>query len=415
MTARKRERRDWTLLIFIIPIGILLILIVGHLGAKMMPFWRIKADMRSNLEPNPDSARPFALLEPILPQILTPFAWLDTYLTPGADISFPPFLTFEPTATPSPTAATPSSTADTPAPTATTPAPTETVTPVTVTGTPPSPTDTEDPPTDPPPSATTVSPSPTTPPPSPTTPSPSPTTPSPSPTTPSPSPTTPSPSPTTPAPTGITSTIPPSYGTPVTPVPTDIGVGTLPDGNIGTITAGTYIVINLSVVVSATPDDNYDLVFYEYDNGGSLFLDWIIIGISNDPTGASYYEVFNWGNDIPDSNSNADYTDLPADPVNCPSDGECDNREIPISGSAEVPPSENILYDPDYVPANPPSTSESNGPAPQTGILIDVDTASSSPPPNTYNYIVIISPGGGGDAAQVDAVQTVEVPTPTPP
>jgi hypothetical protein len=190
-----------------------------------------------------------------------------------------------------------------------------------------------------------------------------------------------------------------------------LGVGTLPDntgsgsGNIGHIADGTYIIISLSVTVSSTPDGNYDLVFYEWNNGGSVYLDLIIIGITNDGTGATYYEVFNWGNGTPDNNSNVG-------DVAIAEGGEDGDQEIPISGNSEIPPSETQLYDPDYVP--PPT--ESNGPLPQTGILIDVDTAPSNPPPDTYNFVVIISPptlpGGDGGPAQVDAIQAIEVPIP---
>ncbi|MBN8579880.1 MAG: hypothetical protein J0L96_04350 [Anaerolineae bacterium] len=380
-TIKQRERRDWALLIFLVPIGIMLIIIVGQLAVRMVPTWSVDAGMGSNLEPDSESARPFALLQPILPQILTPVAWAESYLTPNGDVSFPPFLTFEPTATPSPTAATPSPTENTPTAT-TTASPTSTVT-VTVTSTPPTPTKTDtDEPDTPTPSATVS--------PSPTTPSPSPTTPSPSPTTPSPSPTTPSPSPTTPSPTGVISTMPPSYGTPA-PIPSQVGVGTLPDNtnpssdtNVGTVLDGTYIVVNLSVTVSSSPDDNYDLAIYEYNSSGYVYMDWMIVGITNSSDGSQYYEVFNWGNGNPDTNSNL------GDVA-----GEIDDQQV--DGSE--------FYDPDGA-----------GTAPQSGILIDVDTASSSPPPATYNYVVIISPIGGmpSNNAQVDALQTVEVPTPTP-
>ncbi len=368
-TIKQRERRDWALLIFLVPIGIMLIIIVGQLAVRMVPTWSVDAGMGSNLEPDSDSARPFALLQPILPQILTPVAWAESYLTPSGDVSFPPFLTFEPTATPSPTAATPSPTENTPTATATV-SPTSTVT-VTVTSTPPTPTKTNtDEPDTPTPSATV---------------SPSPTTPSPSPTTPSPSP-----SPTTPSPTGVISTMPPSYGTPA-PIPSQVGVGTLPDNtnpssdtNVGTVLDGTYIVVNLSVTVSSSPDDNYDLAIYEYNSSGYVYMDWMIVGITNSSDGSQYYEVFNWGNGNPDTNSNL------GDVA-----GEIDDQQV--DGSE--------FYDPDGA-----------GTAPQSGILIDVDTASSSPPPATYNYVVIISPIGGmpSNNAQVDALQTVEVPTPTP-
>lgn len=425
--TEKRERRDWTLLIFIIPIGILLIVIVAQMAVRLVPIWSVNANMNSNLEPNPNSARPFALLEPILPQILTPMAWAESYLTPGADISFPPFLTFEPSATPSPTVATPTPSVETPTATATTPSPSSTD----VAATPPpssgggsgggggstvctDPAATNNggslPCTYPPPPPTTCQdtnannyggPLPCTyPPPPPICPGAN------------------NPGGPLPCDYGITSTPDSSY-TFVDPPPPEIGVGAPPDNtgpgdaNIGNIYAGTYIVISLGITVENIPDNNYDLAYYEWNNGGGVYLDWIIIGISNDPTGATYYEIFNWGNNDPDENSNVDYTELPD--TNCPiGTEECDNRKVPVSDNAEVPvlPTEDILYDPDHVPANTPTTPESNGPLPQTGILIDVDTADSDPPPGTYDFVVIINPNSGGDAAQVDAIQTVEVPTP---
>lgn len=369
----KDGRRDWTMLIFLIPIGFLLIVIVGQAAVRLSPFWRVNADMNSNIETDPNAARPFALLEPILPQILTPVGWMDNYLTPGADYSFPPFLTLSPTASPAPTEATPTPAASspTPSPAATgTPPPTATNT-VVATATPPPPTETDDPPPD-----------------------------------------------DTSAPTcnesnasnyggalpcryPVTSTPDPGYTFDNTP-PSQINVGGPPDnigsgsGNVGHITDGTYVVLALTVTVGATPDNNYDLAFYEWNNSGTVYFDWIIIGIS-DNGGATYYEVFNWGDGTPDANSNVG--DFAA--VN----GEDDNEPILVN---PPPPLEPELYDPDETP--PP-----DGPRPQTGILIDVDRATSNPMPGDYNYVVLISPSGGsGESAQVDAVQAVEVPTPTP-
>ena len=125
-TAEKRERTDWALLLFIIPIGIILIIIVGQLAIRLMPFWSVNADMKSNLEPNSESPRPFALLQPLMPQLLTPMSWAGNYLTPGADISFPEFVTFEPTASPSSTPVQPTGTPPTPTGT---PSPTQSATP----------------------------------------------------------------------------------------------------------------------------------------------------------------------------------------------------------------------------------------------------------------------------------------------
>jgi len=181
------------------------------------------------------------------------------------------------------------------------------------------------------------------------------------------------------------------------------------DSNIGAIPDGTYIVVNLGVTVNATPDNNYDLVFYEYNNNSQVALDWIIIGVSVYSDGHEYYEVFNWSNGTPDLNSNIG-------DIAQTTGTEADNQVIQVSDNSEVPvlPPENELYDPDYNSGLP----ETNGPLPQTGILIDVDNAAGHPPAGpsgstVYNYVVIISPiGGSGQNAQIDSIQAVEVPIP---
>lgn len=369
---REHERRDWTLIIFLIPLGIILIIIVGQLAIRIFPNWVINADMRSNLDPNSAPGQPASLLQPLLPQILTPMAWAESYLTPGAggDVSFPPFIVLEPTDTPTATPVSPTPT--TPSPTATTPSPTPTSTVIFT------PTPTEDDEEEPPaicqnPSATNFG---------------------------APLPcifSTPTPSPTS---TGYPSTLDSSLS--LTSIPAELEINSTPNSTIGMITDGQYVVINLSVVVEPTPDENYDLVYYEYKNGNYVFLDWIIIGISHDPSGSVYYEVFNWGNDnSPDTNSNVDTNVITPDP-NCTSLDleypECDNHQIELDD----------LHDPD----GDADLDTSN----RTGILIDVDNAPSSPPPDTYNYIVIISPYGGSanEPVEIDAIDVTEVPTPTP-
>jgi hypothetical protein len=365
-----RERRDWTLLIFLIPIGIIFMLVAGQVAIRLVPIWSINAGMQSNLDPNNLPMQQSGPLQPILPAILTPMGWLDTFLTPGTgtgnDIVFPPFIVFHPTITPVITTPPPTATVVvTPSPTIipSTTSPTVVVTPTVAS--------TKNPPTSTPPTPTptnTLTSTPTN--------------------TPTSTPTnTPTPTPTT---VPVTSTPPASY-TLVTPIPAiDVGLTATPDGTASqfpafTLATGAYTVIDISgspIVVSTSPD-GYDLIFYESlaANGISVNLDQIIIGISNSPTGSSYYEVFNWGNNIPDTNTNVNTNTLPPD-TTCtgPSAPECDNTVIPTTS----------LY-------TDPATGIN------TGILINVDTAPSAPPEGTYNYLVIISPPSG-DSAQVDAV-----------
>jgi hypothetical protein len=405
MNIQNRARRDWGIIVFIIPLGILLIIIVGQIAIRILPNWSITANMRSNLDPNSAPGQPASLLQPLLPQILTPMAWANTYLQEDGDFTFPPFFVFEPTASPSPTPVSPT-------PTNTTPTTTPTSTPVVTSTTKPPDNNTATP------TSTATTPAPTTcqdplatnfggqlpctyP------------------------PTTcqdplatnfggalPCTYPPTTCqdplatnfggalpctyPTGYPVTIDPNYGTPITPTPTGINNGN-PDNTIGLIDDGKYIVINRSVQVGATPDGNYDLVYYEYKNGSYVYLDWIIIGISNYADGSSYYEVFNWGDGVPDTNSNVDTNDIAPD-VSCiaPEAPECDNHQVEL----------NDLHDPD-------GGSNNN----QTGVLIDVDNATSAPPAGTYNYIVIISPNGGSSGAEpveLDSIDVTEVLIPTP-
>ena len=102
MNLPEREKRDWSLIAFVVPIGILLIMIVGQIAVRIVPIWSVNAGMNSNLDPDSEAAQPISLIPPLLPQILTPMAWAESYLTPVGSISFPPFIIIEPTATASP-------------------------------------------------------------------------------------------------------------------------------------------------------------------------------------------------------------------------------------------------------------------------------------------------------------------------
>jgi hypothetical protein len=345
----ERESRDLGLMVFILLLGLLFMVFAGNRATQLLPDWSIPADMDSNLDPNARyrSRAGNGEVEPLRSDILTPPAWNDSYLTPMPDDSddaaaetAATVVVFDPSETPS---ATPSS-SPTPDPTTVTPTST------------PDPTDT------PPPTVTT-------------------------------NPTRPPrddgpPLPTSPPP--VASTIDPTL-TEVAPPPADLDVGA-PDGTAANIAPGDYTVVDITnggvdppITVEGPAETNYDLVYYEWDAGGTVMMDHVSVGISQDPSGDPYYEVFNWGDGIPDENTNVDTGDLGVDPA------EIDNQSIPTSE----------LYD------DPPA------PPPQTGVLIDVDNADSHPPPGDYSHVVIISPNtGSGDAAQVDAVEQVDEPQP---
>ncbi len=85
MRITNRERRDWTLIIFIIPIGIILMMIAGQIAVRIVPQWSVKAGMKSQLDPQTAPKQQVGLIQPVLPEILTPIGWLDTFLTPNSD------------------------------------------------------------------------------------------------------------------------------------------------------------------------------------------------------------------------------------------------------------------------------------------------------------------------------------------
>jgi hypothetical protein len=425
MKTPTRERRDWALLIFIIPIGIFFMLIAGQLAIRLMPFWSLTADMRSKLDPNLAPKRQVGVVQPITRGILTPY---DINLTPDpgdGNVAFPPFVVFEPNGTPSATStpqptATPTATATTTPTRAATATPTSTkrptsvYTPSTATRTPTKiPKTATNTITSTPTATKTITPTPTKTATKTITPTPTLTktatrtitatqtstftatptqtdTPTIAPTF-SPTPTqtdTPTFTPTSTATPTFTPTIPPGASTldpvliPQTPPPP---VG-LPDGTTTDITAGSYAILDLGadLIVSGGTEPNPDLVYYEFDVTGNILLDTVIVGISEFPDARYYFEVLNWGNNISDINTNVDTSNalFPADPT-ClaPFAPECDNRTIPTS----------YLYP---------------QPIGGTGITIDVDGAPNILP-GTYRYLVIICPTTGGDAAQIDSVEVL--------
>jgi len=363
MRSTGRNRRDWSLLIFILPFGIFLMMIAGQFAMRIIPRWTLNAGMGSNLEIGDNGGIPLLFNF----QILTPFAWQDTYLTPNPDdgFVFPPFIVIEPFPTLVPTTIPteiPSTTevpvlpSTTPRPSATMPLP------------PPPPVTASSQPTSVPSvTPTHVIPSATNPPTA------TPVTPTVTPLTPTATPVTPTNSP-TPLPTGFPSTPPP--GPPVPPDNIVIGGA---DGNIGSIPPGSYTVVDLGsnpINVGGSPD-GYDLVYYEAEfnapppgASGEIRLDYVILGISMFSDGHIYYEIFNWYNDI--GNPSTDFN------TNVSGILENDNQVILMSN----------LYN-----------------YPGTGILIDVDGASSAPPPGIYLYLVIISPSTGPDSIQIDSIE----------
>ncbi len=367
------ERRDWRMIIFVLPIGILLMLFAGQLAIRMIPLWSVTGDMRSGLDPDTAAGQDPSLLPPVSQDILTPMAWLYTFLTPGPEsansgISYPSMVVLEPTSTPTLTLVV----TDTPAtPSATSTASTPTFT-ATSTKKPPVATDT-------------------------------------------PTATTPAPLCTDPAANNVGNPLPCTYDPPpllcTDPAASNVGdplpcifptgypsvlVGVSatppaefneggPDGApVGNVQDGSYVIVYLTgspLIVNGPSDTNYDLAYYEIDNGSgsNIALDAVILSISKD--NVTYYVVFNWGAGGPDTNSNV----------------------------GDVAASTGTEEDDQVIPS-----SELYGTAPlQSGVLIDVDNADSEPPPGEYRYLAIQAPlappNDFNDGTDIDSIEVVDV------
>jgi hypothetical protein len=348
-----QRRRDWSIIIFILPLGLVMMMCVGQLAIRMSPNWSVSGEMNSSLDPETAPKQDALIVPPISSDILTPMSWWDTFLTPGSgEVEFPPFVTFEPTLTPSVTATPSETVSPTVSPTGS----------VTITPTPPTSTPTKKPddntPTPPTTTATATA--------------------------------TPPPLCTDPNATNNGLPAPCTYPIPVsstpegnlTPVPTQIEVGP-PDGGIGNINDGDYIVVTLSVtpiVVNGISDTNYDFVYYEQGQGSGIQMDTVIISISQN--NVIYYVVFNWGDGTPDNNSNVG-------DVTTNTGTEIDNQVI---DSSEL----------------------HQGASEDTGILVDVDNAPSNPPPGDYWYVAIQAPMPDSDGGVgFDSIEVAEN-TPTP-
>jgi hypothetical protein len=343
--AIERERLDWTIVVIIIlVIGFLCVIFAGQLAARLAPSWQMQTDMESHLDPNSTfvASRPVGLIEPVDPAILTPPGWINEFLTPGiAIITGTPFPEWTATSPPAPTTTTAFTATNTPIAVA---SPTNTLVfiPWTATSTrKPKPTKTQPPSTNPPDTPTFI------------------------PSTPTATLTF-----TSTATVTVTST-PTTTQTPVI-IPTDTTppeIGTSPDGDVYILPAGGTLTLGINLV--ANGDGGYDLAYYERPapGGTGIFLDWVIVEIGN---GINWYTVFNWGNNIADTNSNMNFNTLPNPQV----PEETDQRDIPTSALR-------------------------NG----TGIAIDVDALV---PPGTYSYIRFTAPVGDSDnQMEIDAVEVL--------
>jgi hypothetical protein len=357
----KNERRGWTLVAILLLIGLLCVTAAGNLAIRFAPRWTLQADMRSRLDPNSAyfTSLPENFFLPVDPAILTPPIWINLFLTPGQSIptrvpqatgtpqntSVPRQIssTIAPTTTPTPTGTfvlfTPTR-FFTPKPTAT-----KTATAIYIGTLPPSRTNTATG------SATSTA---------------------------------------TPTPTNIPSSTPTSTATSIaafteTSTPTDTPtliytdplpgeIGPSPDSIVYNLLAGGSLTLEFPIDVKG--HNGYDLVYYELPMGSGIWLDWVTVEISD---GRNWYTIFDWGDNIADSNTNMDFNYLPypvMEPI--PPPEEPDQRDVPSAS----------LY-----------------PYPGTGIAIDLD---SVVPPGSYYYIRFSCPSSINGVPDTDGKMEID-------
>lgn len=147
-------------------------------------------------------------------------------------------------------------------------------------------------------------------------------------------------------------------------------IGTTPNNDPYILSPGNSLTFNIPTTKNG--HGGAEFVYYEFNNGGSVFLDWVIIQVGD---GYNWYTVFNWGDEVADSNTNMDYGFLP--PI--PPPNEQDNRDIPLAE----------FYN-------------------NTGVAIDLDSLGAYLPDGTYPWIRIIAPlGDTGDGLEVDAIEVL--------
>lgn len=160
--------------------------------------------------------------------------------------------------------------------------------------------------------------------------------------------------------------------------PNDLNVGP-PDNAWHTIPCGSPpLVIDLAGSPIVT-HNGFDFVYYEHRTGPQILMDWVVVEVGTSPYGP-WYEVFNWGDDQVDANTNIGQLGYgsPPGPGSEPSNHSIPTTDPPLYGS------------PPWV----------------TGILIDVDAVA---PSGTYQWVRLSAAPtcAGGEETEVDALQAL--------
>lgn len=156
-------------------------------------------------------------------------------------------------------------------------------------------------------------------------------------------------------------------------------IGTTPDGRHSSLAPGASLTFAFPQPLQVNGHPDWDLILYELPNGSGIAMDFIIVQIGD---GSNWYTIFNWGNNVADTNSNMN--------IDVFGGKENDNRNF------TTPPNSNYLYPFDS------GTPEK----PATGIVFQLD---NFVPNGTYPYFRIISPVDGDidGGCEIDAIEVL--------
>jgi uncharacterized repeat protein (TIGR01451 family) len=148
-------------------------------------------------------------------------------------------------------------------------------------------------------------------------------------------------------------------------------IGSNPDSIFYSVNAPGCLTLNFPISVGGHA--GFDFVYYEQPNGSGIWLDWVIVQVS---AGQNWFTIFNWGDEVRDTNTNVDFNILTLPVIPAAPPEERDERDVLAAD----------LYN-------------------NTGVAIDLDGVV---PDGTYPYVRFCAPLDGNDnKMEIDAIAII--------
>jgi len=82
----EKKNREWLILLLLLPLGVMIMCLAGDIALAQPGTWRVEAEMNSALDPYVAmTSESFGRIEAVRAGIMTAPAWMDSFLTPGAE------------------------------------------------------------------------------------------------------------------------------------------------------------------------------------------------------------------------------------------------------------------------------------------------------------------------------------------